>query len=164
MTKAASEQVTSVGYLGAARPRLALYLPHRPNGLAQLARAPSSQELVAANSNHWRKIVTLLSKVTSPDADDWRSFRDEELFLQTALCFAPALSHTALWHWIGGKDNLKRFSTLNHHAQPLPDCPTVSIDPDRHLLLTPYPDYRQLSNSVVENIRTALGQHGFYRQ
>lgn len=149
-------------YLGASHPRLVLYLPHRPNGLAQLVGTPSAQALVAANSNHWRKIVTLLAKIASPVADDWRRFRDEDLFRQTALCFAPELTGTASWHWIGGRENLQRFDGLHHCAQPLADSPDVSIDPGEHLLLTPYPDYRQLSNALVSRIRSALGSHGFY--
>lgn len=150
--------------LGASQPRLALYLPHRPNGLAQLADAPSAPALVAANSNHWRKIVTLLAKIASPVADDWRRFRDEDLFRQTALCFVPKLIDTASWHWIGGRDNLQRFTDLHHRAQPLADSPGVWIDPDKRLLLTPYPDYRQLSNAMVSNIRSALAHHGFYAE
>ncbi|WP_250464127.1 DUF6942 family protein [Microbulbifer litoralis] len=149
-------------YLGSRHPRLLLYLPHRPYGLAELVAAPDARALVAANSNHWRKIVTLLAKIASPDADDWRRFRDEELFRRAALCFAPELVNTTAWHWIGGMDNLRRFSALQHRAQPLADSPGVSIDPDRRLLLTPYPDYRQLSNALVSRIRSALARRGFY--
>lgn len=154
--------MTAIDFLGAARPRLVLYLPHRPNQLAELVEAPSSRELMDANSNHWRKIVTLLAKVASPNADDWRNFRDDDLFAQTALCFASVLTASDGWHWIGGQENLKRFSHLNHHARPLPDCASVSVDPEKRLLLTPYPDYRQLSNTVVNHIRTFLGERGFY--
>ncbi|MBB3060514.1 DUF6942 family protein [Microbulbifer rhizosphaerae] len=149
-------------YLGASRPRLILYLPHRPDGLMQLLDAPTAQVLVTANSNHWRKIVTLLAKIGSPVADDWRRFRDEDLFRQTALCFAPRLSGIPTWHWIGGRDNLQRFEGLHHRARPFADSPDVSIDPDKRLLLTPYPDYRQLSNALVNHIRSALDSCGFY--
>lgn len=148
--------------LGAGHPRLILYLPHRPNGLEQWAQAPSAQELVAVNSNHWRKIITLLAKVASPGAEEWRQFRDEALFQQTSLCFTPELAGAGSWHWIGGKDNLLRFEHLSHCAQALATCPDVAIDPERRLLLTPYPDYRQLSNTVVGHIRTALHHQGFY--
>ncbi|WP_237057285.1 DUF6942 family protein [Microbulbifer sediminum] len=155
--------MTSIDLVGSPEPGLALYLPNRPHGLAQLVESPSSQRLIDANSNHWRKIVTLLAKVVSPDAADWRRFRDEELFRHAALCFTPKLCDAACWHWIGGKDNLQRFGALGNTALPLPECPAVSIDPDRRLLLTPYPDYRQLSNEVVSHIRAALGRYRFYQ-
>ncbi|WP_203141396.1 DUF6942 family protein [Marinobacter mangrovi] len=154
--------MTNADFLGTAQPRLVLYLPHRPNRLAQLAVDPNAGDLIDANSNHWRKIVTLLAKIASPAAGDWRAFRDTGLFRQTALCFAPELIGGPTWHWIGGKDNLQRFRTLAHNAEPLADCPEVAVDPDRKLLLTPYPDYRQLSNAVVEQIRGALSEHAFY--
>ncbi|WP_346839741.1 hypothetical protein [Microbulbifer sp. SAOS-129_SWC] len=121
-------------------------------------------DLVALNSNHWRKIVTLLAKIASPAADDWRQFRDAHLFQATALCFSPQLNPNARWHWIGGKDNLQRFTELQHRARPLADAPDILLDADRHLLLTPYPDYRQLSNALVARIRTALGDLGFYAE
>lgn len=148
--------------LGARNPRLVLYLPHRPNGLAQLVDSPTARALTAANSNHWRKIVTLLAKLASPVADDWRTFRDDGLFRHTALCFAPTLTDGPGWHWIGGQDNLERFATLTHQAQPWVGHPDIRIDPGRRLLLTPYPDYRQISNARVNQIRSALAHCGFY--
>ncbi|TBW57680.1 hypothetical protein EZI54_06495 [Marinobacter halodurans] len=156
--------MTNADYLGTTQPRLVLYLPHRPNGLEQLAVDPNAGDLIAANSNHWRKIVTLLAKIASPTAGDWRAFRDTGLFRQTALCFAPELIDGHTWHWIGGKDNLLRFGTLVHNAEPLAGCPEVALDPGRKLLLTPYPDYRQLSNAVVGQIRAALSEQAFYER
>lgn len=148
--------------LGSAQPRLILYLPHRPEAMEQLVLAPSASRLVEANSNHWRKIVNLLAKVASPEATDWRRFRDEALFQYTTLCFAPELVDTHAWHWIGGKENLQRFTHLAAEAKPLPNCPAVSVDISKRLLLTPYPDYRQLNNTLVAAMRSALQQQGYY--
>lgn len=157
----------SPDYLGSPHPKLVLYLPHRPNGLEPLLEHPSAGALVAANSNHWRKIVTLLAKIASPHADDWRRFRDESLFQQTALCFAPKLVKgtpidASSWHWIGGRENLQRFTSLHHQAEPLTNGADVFLDRGKRLLLTPYPDYRQLSNRLVSDIRSALSDCGFY--
>jgi len=129
-------------YLGAARPTLILYLPHRPNGLEQLHQYPDAAELVAANSNHWRKIVNLLAKVACPVAQEWRHYRDTSLFQKSALCFAPALANGECWHWLGGMATLLRFAVLPHRARPLDRAPGVFVDAERRLLLTPYPDYR----------------------
>ena len=149
-------------YLGAARPTLILYLPHRPNGLEQLQQYPDAAELMAANSNHWRKIVNLLAKVACPVAQEWRHYRDTSLFQKSALCFAPALANGECWHWIGGKENLLRFAGLPHRARPLDRAPGVFVDAERRLLLTPYPDYRQLSNALVAQLRFSLEEQGFY--
>ncbi len=146
-------------YLGATSPTLILYLPHRPNEMTLDVAA-----LLAANSNHWRKIVTLLAKVACPVESDWRHFRDEVLFRETALCFMPELVHAPCWHWIGGKENLSRFTSLQHNAQHLQAVPGVAIDPQKRLLLTPYPDYRQLSNALVERVRGSLEELRFYHR
>ncbi|WP_160153869.1 hypothetical protein [Microbulbifer sp. ALW1] len=148
-------------YLGSPEPSLILYLPHRPEGLDELINAPDAQRLMANNSNHWRKIVTLLAKVASPH-EEWRSFRDDVLFEHTALCFSVRLQELDAWHWIGGKDNLQRFSIDGLNAKPLRAAPDVALDPEKQILLTPYPDYRQLSNATVTEIREALDRAGFY--
>lgn len=150
-----------IDYLGTSCPALVLYLPHRPAGLGQLVKEPDSRLLIEKNSNHWRKIVTLLAKVASPD-EEWRAFRDEKLFQRTALCFAPSLKGVNGWHWIGGKDNLQRFDIPGLDAKPLKEAPAVCIDSERRILLTPYPDYRQLNNATVSAIRAALEERGFY--
>lgn len=156
------DPISNSDFLGTPLPRLVLYLPHRPHGLDPRVDTPSAPALVAANSNHWRKIITLLAKIACPEADDWRRFKDETLFEQTALCFSPALVDVSTWHWIGGKDNLQRFESLHHNAQPLVEAAGIRLDPDRRLLLTPYPDYRQLSNRLLRQIRIALEAQGFY--
>ena len=148
-------------FLGTPQPTLTLYLPHRPEGLAELIDAPDAGRLMENNSNHWRKIVTLLAKVASPQ-EDWRSFRDDALFAHTALCFTPHLEDVPGWHWIGGKDNLQRFNVEGLNAKRLRGAPEVALDAEKQVLLTPYPDYRQLSNATVAEIRKALGRSGFY--
>ncbi|WP_078083791.1 DUF6942 family protein [Microbulbifer mangrovi] len=148
-------------YLGPIQPALTLYLPHRPAGLDELVATPDAGRLMENNSNHWRKIVTLLAKIASPQ-EEWRSFRDGELFESAALCFSPRLRNVRGWHWIGGKENLHRFSIEGLNAKPLIGAPEVALDVEKRLLLTPYPDYRQLSNATVAEIRKALDHTGFY--
>ncbi|WOX05411.1 DUF6942 family protein [Microbulbifer pacificus] len=150
--------------IGSTTPHLILYLPHRPNALEELFRRPSAKTLIENNSNHWRKIVTLLAKIGSPEINDWRRFRDEALFDQCAICFSASLadSKTEAWHWIGGKENLQRFNIDGLHTEPLQETSEVSIDIERRIFLTPYPDYRQLNNATVTKIRAALASEGFY--
>ena len=148
-------------YLGPPQPALILYLPHRPEILDQLVKTPDAGLLMKNNSNHWRKIVTLLAKVASPQLE-WRSFRDNALFEHTAMCFSARLREIPAWHWIGGKDNLQRFTIEGLNAKPLTNAPEIALDAEKKILLTPYPDYRQLSNATVDEIRRALSRLGFY--
>lgn len=150
--------------IGTATPRLVLYLPHKPNALEELLRQPDATTLIRNNSNHWRKIVTLLAKIGSLELEDWRSFRDKTLFGRCAICFSASLADTKseTWHWIGGKENLQRFEIHGLHTEPLQETTEVSIDIKKRILLTPYPDYRQLNNATVNKIRAALASEGFY--
>ena len=154
--------MTSCDILGSATARLILYLPHRPVGLETFAETPTAQAVTEANSNHWRKIINLLAKVASPEGGDWRRYRDHALFTQTAICFAPQLLPAAGWHWIAGKENLHRFEGLAHQATPIDAVGRLNMDVARRLLLSPYPDYRQLSNERVAVVREALVGAGFY--
>ncbi|WP_104003068.1 DUF6942 family protein [Marinobacterium lutimaris] len=147
--------------LGSANPRLCVYIPHLPEALEACAASGDVATLLAHNSNHWRKIVTLSAKIASPD-DDWRTFRDQQFFRQVALVFSASIEVGACWHWIGGKDNQARFGLDSADWAPLAGTDDLFIDAERKLLLTPYPDYRQLSNQKVELIRQALQQLGFY--
>ncbi|WP_432695470.1 DUF6942 family protein [Marinobacterium sp. YM272] len=147
--------------LGPKEPRLTLYIPHRPAGLGTFAQPPKVADLLTQNSNHWRKIITLAAKVAAPDAD-WQHFRDQHFFDQVALVFSSELEQTPGWHWIGGKENQARFGLQTANLPPLPKAEDLFIDPARRLLLTPYPDYRQLSNRKVALIRQGLLQRGFY--
>lgn len=147
--------------LGNSNPRLTVYIPHEPAGLDACVADPCVSSLLAHNSNHWRKIVTLAAKVAAPD-DDWRDFRDRHFFDQVALVFAPAIEQTSGWHWIGGKENQNRLGLANISATPLPGTDDLFVIPEHKLLLTPYPDYRQLSNEKVVRIRHALQELEFY--
>lgn len=151
-------------YLGAPCARLILYLPHRPEGSEAGWRVPTAQGIIAVNSNHWRKILTLLAKVASPVAGQWRGFRDSELFVETALCFQPELQRGDRWHWIAGQANLQRFARVEQGGLTHPEDSQIAVDVRRKLLLSPYPDYRQLSNARVARIRGMLAQSGFYAE
>lgn len=147
--------------LGTTDPRLTIYIPHLPAGMEQLIEHTSVTALLACNSNHWRKIITLGAKVAAPDPE-WQQFRDLHFFKQVALVFSPTLENSPGWHWIGGKDNQSRFGLNSEECLQPTHASDLFIDPVRRLLLTPYPDYRQLSNLKVGLIREALQQHGFY--
>ncbi|WP_205828075.1 hypothetical protein [Microbulbifer sp. SH-1] len=150
--------------IGSKNPRLVLYVPHKPNSFDELTERPNIQTLIANNTNHWRKIATLLAKICSPDLENWRQFRDSRLLESSAISINPTLCNleSRPWHWIGGKDNQRRFSYLQHNALPLESCENVAVDRRKQLLFTPYPDYRQLDNAVIIEIRRALETGGFY--
>lgn len=101
-----------------------------------------------------------MAKVCAPDGD-WRGYRTR-LLSEQALGFAPQFHATSSWHWIGGQQNQARFRELDQpHARVRVDD-DIAFEPQRRILLTPYPDYRQLSNRKVVLIRELLAHYGFY--
>lgn len=147
--------------LGSAKPRLSIYIPHLPEALDACRASDSISTLLENNSNHWRKIVTLAAKVAAPDPD-WRRFRDQQFLQQVALVFSSTLEPTPGWHWIGGRENQSRFGLNQPEVPALESTDDLFLIPDRKLLLTPYPDYRQLSNQKVAKIRQGLHALDFY--
>ncbi|MFP8965601.1 DUF6942 family protein [Pokkaliibacter sp. CJK22405] len=147
--------------LGSTSPRISLYLPHIPASIEEYHTHPTAEQLIATNSNHWRKIITIAAKLACPN-EEWRQFRDLQLFRDIALIFTPELETHSGWHWLGGKDNQQRFGLDTTGLKPVAGAKDVWIDIRRKLLLTPYPDYRQLSNATIATIRATLHREGFY--
>ncbi len=144
-------------FLGNPHARVILYLPTAP----QLDHGTQINvtALIAANGNHWRKILTILAKLCAPD-DDWRSYRDQHLLRNhEALCFADQLQHDATHnrlHLIAGKASWNRLGLHAEQLRPLDDSARVLVHDNQ--ILTPYPDYRQFPNALIAQLRPLIQQ------
>jgi hypothetical protein len=134
--------------------------------------ADAVAQLVALNGNHWRKIVTLMAKICSPD-EDWRTYRDRQLLKhkEVILIGAQALSPLARWHLVTGRAAADRLGLNEADAMGIAGAPALrllklketsdkpSADEavEEKILLTPYLDYRQYPNLLVEATRRCLG-------
>lgn len=135
-----------------------LYLPNPPSEIPptmDLAR-PDIALLTTLNGNHWRKIFTILAKLSAPD-DNWRGYRDQHL-LQHAeqISFSDTLEEREGWHLVAGKASWQRLGFADemdqpHDMQPLDEEGRIYIK-DR-IVLVPYPDYRQFPNQLIEMLR-----------
>lgn len=140
-------------YLGSPTPALVVYLA-RPPELPESETDVDIARLVALNGNHWRKIFTLLAKLSSPD-EEWRRYRDCALLHKhEALCFGDRLLPLDVKHLVAGKANWARLG--------LDTADFEALDPHRllwrrgDLYLTPYFDYRQFPNTLVEILKASL--------
>jgi len=117
-------------------------------------------QLIELNGNHWRKILTIMAKITAPD-DNWKHYRDAQLLKQDEqiLVGASQLSIQADWHFIVGGISLqgleselqeKTFIALDESGKLLCD--------DGKLFRVPYLDYRQYPNKLI-----ALTRDNLYR-
>lgn len=147
------ERSISPLYLGSSDPELILYLPTPP--VLPAAGSPTRiSELIALNGNHWRKIFSILAKLSAPDGD-WRSYRDNALLhRKEAISFDDSLMAGSARHLVAGKASWLRLGLNQDDFQPLDDRQRLWTRDN--ILLTPYPDYRQFPNALIEQTRALL--------
>ena len=116
---------TTPQYIGSANADIQFYLPNAPI-FPENWRYGSSDaisQLIAVNTNHWRKIVTIMAKITSPavgtqlhsgvitgmrkgmSAPIWKDYRDTLLLkhLEAINIGANQLQPHARWHIVCGQ-------------------------------------------------------------
>lgn len=155
--------------LGAYNAPIKIYIANRP----QLDDYPNLNELrglaigeithIAKNtSNHWRKVFNVYAKFLfdwyllqerKKLPNTWQEYREQELFQthsQEALLFSKPDFKTKekAFHIIAGKTyaaslNLPSLIWLDAH---------FAINKEHRLIVTPYPDYRQLSNERITRL------------
>ncbi|GGB51673.1 hypothetical protein K8B83_10895 [Shewanella inventionis] len=144
-------------------------------------------QLMALNGNHWRKIFTIMAKICSVEPDitlnngaAWKAIR-ANLFCDSTqantLLTQPSLGRrlscqiqivepntaplhlcTQQWHIVCGKETQQRLGidTQAGHAV----AQTNKIRRQQTCLLTPYLDYRQYSNALIETTRQIIANAG----
>ena len=125
-------------------------LPSAPLDPSFLER-PNVAILIELNGNHWRKILTIMAKLTAPDYHSWKTFRDDQLFDKVGMVFScDQLDHYKGTVFIVGNtfrsawpvDDRAQSMGYSHHAYvhfPYVWCP--------------YLDYRQFPNVLIEALR-----------
>jgi hypothetical protein len=144
-------------YLGN-RSGVHLYLNHIPD----FSLGCCVPDLIQANGNHWRKIFSLYAKVLC-QREPWQFYRDHQLLHEHAVIFdSVLLESTAHFIWVPGQDNAIRLG-LN----PL-EGDVILAEPEwsdkvrwkNGVLMTPYLDYRQFPNRLVDALRLWLIKQG----
>lgn len=149
---------------------IAIYIANRPpiddypqqSDLRPLA-AGELQHIVANSSNHWRKVFNVYAKflhqlggsdtLTYPS---WQDYRNSQLLqpgCSEALLFSrPDLERNNTVHIIAGKTYASELS--------LPSLQWLdayfAINPQHKLIVSPYLDYRQLSNQRIDQLVTLV--------
>lgn len=152
--------------------RLIVYAPHRPPlaGYQQLnhlrpCQAGELAALVEATGNHWRKILNLYAKLLhrlEPFEARWQDCRDQRLLQPgsaTALMFSsPLWPQPNAWHLVMGKTYAADCA-----LEALPDLREYGAfrwSPTQRLILTPYFDYRALSNATLDELYRLIDSQG----
>lgn len=156
--------------LGSVKPEIRFYIANRPmidhypklNHVQPLATGEISH-ITKHTSNHWRKVFNVYAKFLfdwhllqkrANMPGSWQEYRDRELFqaysCEALLFSAPDFSRTESnhFHIIAGKTyaaalQLPPLIWLDTH---------FAINKEYRLILSPYPDYRQLSNMRITQL------------
>ena len=155
--------------IGNPHARFAYYLPTAPLVPENwhYTQPDAVATLIALNGNHWRKIFTIMAKISAV-GEDWRGYRDQVLLKQNELlCIGGTeLMANAKIHLIAGQvaaNALGLTMSVNdfgaQHLTAQNKSITVLKLPSslgQHCLLTPYLDYRQYPNQLIALTRQHL--------
>ncbi|WP_290702763.1 hypothetical protein [Amphritea sp.] len=129
-----------------------LYLPTPPT--VDAMKPLDYASLCELNGNHWRKILIILAKLQCPD-EDWRSYRDQQLLRQReAIIFGDQLLPGKQLHIVAGKASWERVGLDPEQFLPLEE--SNRLLQQGNIILTPYPDYRQFPNHLIERLRPII--------
>jgi len=149
---------------------LVLYLPNRPDisdyknkrflKNVCIGRIP---QIIDETGNHWRKIFSIYSKIAYSlnieAADKWQTYRDEILLTKNSseiICFSSSLLKIdeKTVHIISGKDCASKFDfDLKKFRQVDAEGKILNY---KNIYLTPYFDYRQFPNKLVELLSNSI--------
>jgi len=150
--------------------KLAVYIGNRPPLDEYLLREnimPASDGELAMigneTGNHWREIINIYAKLAymldAKKFSTWQVYRDSFLLRQgsqQALLFNRRIvtETPGIINIICGKTHALDLEKVNDTAGNKVDWidNNFAIDPSRRLIVTPYFDYRQLSNLKLEKL------------
>jgi hypothetical protein len=151
--------------LGDPSPLLVICAPHRPPGYQSSPEQTISpltdgdlERLIRDGGNHWRKIFTLYAKLLhglTPLEADWQTCRDRRLLRSGSAC-ALLFEHSCVPEQeqlclVMGQ-TFGRAEGWLENDQTLPAEQPFVLHPEHAVIVTPYFDYRQLSNARLASL------------
>lgn len=109
---------------------------------------PLVADIIAQDGNHWRKILTIMAKLSS-SASDWRRYRETQL-LQTSECILfhlPTFFDAGKTYFICG-GQMQSGLAKGRELTALDEKGLIRVH--SNLILCPYPDYRQFPNRLID--------------
>jgi len=119
----------------------------------------SVSNIVTTNGNHWRKIFVIIAKLCCHD-QTWQSYRDQHLLSDVYLNFSPNPNLDKDLNIVCGKSHAQTLgfdeSTPRTTIDSLSRVSELQHNNKHRVLFTPYLDYRQFPNALIEEVLRAL--------
>lgn len=137
------------------------YLPSPPllNDSWSIHTDKAINHLIEMNGNHWRKILTIMAKISVSDTQ-WKHYREHQLLKRNECIIigATQLVTGAKQHFICGQQSSELLQINNANFAPLKGAEGyLSQHSKSSIFLCPYLDYRQFPNLHIDNLRQVLG-------
>ncbi|MGS0683120.1 DUF6942 family protein [Shewanella sp. 125m-7] len=143
--------------IGSASASTCFYLPTPPalDSHWHYASIDAIQRLIDSNGNHWRKILTIMAKISVGD-NNWKHYRDDQLLKQNeSICIgATKLMPDAKLHIVCGQQSAQSLQLSEQQCSLL--TPYISKHLTQALYVCPYLDYRQFPNLQIDQLRSRL--------
>ncbi|WP_417559982.1 DUF6942 family protein [Marinomonas sp.] len=114
-------------------------------------KKPDVSILIELNGNHWRKIFTIMAKLTAPSYDSWKVFRDKELFTKVGIAFSLDQLHDYKGVVFIVGNTFRNERPVVSSAQEIGEVHTSFVY--LPYVWCPYLDYRQFPNILIEALR-----------
>ncbi|WP_144209033.1 DUF6942 family protein [Shewanella donghaensis] len=159
--------------LGAENAELAFYLPTPPVTTTSWhwQKPDAIEQIIKDNGNHWRKIFTIMAKIAAANdaPDSWRECRDLIFNNSKKLASVPVnfsqcniiinateLNTHSQVHIICGQEALGKIHDPSFKSAAVAIDDKQKIMAHEQILITPYLDYRQFPNVLIEQLRQYL--------
>lgn len=157
--------------LGPTSAPIHVFVEHAPNWPESLSSDQNYladgelQQIVECNTNHWRKIFNIAAKLcfelNSTEHANWQALRDSELFqMDSTMCMHLSASPTDIAELtrekigiITGKTFAEALGYFQYTSELANGFYKVHQQP---IWITPYFDYRQLSNAKLTELANLL--------
>ena len=109
---------------------------------------PDITDIIEQDGNHWRKILTIMAKL-SCTGQDWKTYRDHQLLQQReAIRFQlpDTFDKDVVYFICGGQMQVSLAQMPG--LERLDDQGRIKVN--HNLILCPYLDYRQYPNQLIE--------------
>lgn len=113
--------------------------------------------LIDLNGNHWRKIFVIMAKICAPN-EQWRNYMPSILLENEKLYFnATELDPDASFHIICGAQACLSLGFEKPEAKEINVLAQQSLKNRKGVvIITPYLDYRQYPNVLIEQTRQVI--------
>ena len=153
--------------------QIILYLPTKPplehyknkRGLKNLKPLEVSS-IISETGNHWRKIFSIYAKIglhfNAKEVKTWQEYRDTVLLTkdgmeQISFSSKLDLADDNKIHLISGKNTAEKFDLDLKKFKKLDDEGRILFY--KNIYLTPYFDYRQFPNALIDKLIEKLQKH-----